>query len=202
MNTTAETLIKPSKMPLSPESAEPEKFLPVVATWIYRPNYENSTAPFCFQFPPDNVDAIKALASNTLAMSNADLPMEQLWVYEGMNTIPISVVRALQSHPTSADVLERKVLRGAIEILDMDFADIDGVSTDTAMSIHYTPVKAIRLINACFDVEELKRWKGREIGNDRKEVRLAIDRRTKALTEEESNQIKAEQANSRNNSGE
>ncbi len=130
-------------------------------------------------------------------MSNADLPMEQLWIYEGMNTVSIEVVRAIQSHPISAQVLERKVLRGSIEILDMDFADIDGVSTDTAMSIHYTPVKAIRLINACFDINDLKMWKGREIGNDRKEVRSAIDRRLKTLVEEDKEHFKAEQANAR-----
>lgn len=185
---------KNKEVTLNPEVI-PDKKEPTVITWIYKPQVENNgTAPCCFQYPPTNIEAIKALASNQLAMSNAELPMESLWLYEGVNEIPIETVRAIQSHPASANVLERKVQNGTIEILQMDYADIEGVATDKAATIHYSPIKAIKLVNACFDISELKRWKDRDLGADRKEIRNAIDRRIAYLNEQEEGQRKSQES--------
>lgn len=189
---TAEAPQKRSEVTPNPEVTT--KIEPTVITWIYKPSFENSSSPCNFQFPPTDVAAIKALASNQLAMSNAELPMLDLWVYEGVNLVPIATVRAIQSHPASAQVLERKVLSGAIEILEMDYADIEGVATDTAATIHYSPIKAIKLVNACFDVEDLKTWKARDVGADRKEIRNAIDRRIAYLSEQEDGQRKSQES--------
>lgn len=172
----------------------PDKKEPTVIVWNYDPKKEGSTSPCCFQFPPTDIEQVKALASNQLAMSNAELPMESLWIYEGVNEVPLETVRAIQSHPASAKVLERKVLNGVIEILEMDYADIEGVATDKAATIHYSPMKAIKLVNACFDLDELKRWKDRDLGADRAEVRKAIDRRIAYLNEQEEGQRKSQES--------
>lgn len=184
----------PTKVTPQPEVTP--KIEPTVITWIYHPKFETipNTAPINFQFPPTDVAAIKALASNQLAMSNAELPMLDLWIHEGVNLVPLETVRAIQSHPQSAQVLERKVLTGSIEILEMDYADIEGVASDKAATIHYSPIKAIKLVNASFDVEELKVWRSRDVGADRAEVRKAIDRRIAYLNEQEEGQRKSQES--------
>lgn len=189
---TTELPTKRIEVTLNPEVIA--KIEPTVITWIYHPRHENSSSPCNFMFPPTDIDAIKALASNTLAMSNAELPMRDIWIYEGVNLVPLETVRAIQSHPRSAQVLERKVLSGAIEILEMDYADVEGVATDTAATIHYSPIKAIKLVNACFDVEDLKTWKARDVGADRKEIRNAIDRRIDFLLSQEEGQRKSQES--------
>ncbi|WP_055076791.1 hypothetical protein [Pseudanabaena sp. 'Roaring Creek'] len=188
---------KKSSVSPSPEpnvEVEPEKVEPLFITWIYRPRVEGNNAPVCFQYPPNDAESLKVLAQSDLAKSNTELPMESKFLVEGMNSIPIDVVRAIQSHPASARALEYKVVNGSIEILEMDHADVEGVSVDTAASVHYTPIKAIKLINACYDLEALKSWKSREIGVARNEVRKAIDRRITMINDEIAERIKSQQS--------
>jgi|GEM_PF-2879017 len=185
------------KKPLNPEPIsdfQPEKPEPLFIVWKYNPKVENNNAPICFQYPPDDIEARKALANNDLAKSNIELQMKEKFILEGINSVPIAIVRAIQSHPASAAVLEYKVTIGSIEILNIDYADVEGVSADTASSVHYTPVKAIKIINGCFDLNALKTWRLREVGPTRKEVLKAIDRRIAMINEELDQRIKSQKS--------
>lgn len=186
------------KKPLNPEpifDSLPEKPEPLFVVWKYNPKVENNNAPICFQYPPDDIEAKKALAGETLAKSNVELQMKEKFILEGINSVPIAVVRAIQSHPASAAVLEYKVMMGSIEILDVDYRDIEGVSSDAASSVHYTPMKAIKIVNGCFDLNALKTWRLREFAATRKEVLKAIDRRIAMINEELDQRMKSQQSN-------
>lgn len=186
------------KKPLNPEpifDSLPEKPEPLFVVWKYNPKVENNNAPICFQYPPDDIEAKKALAGETLAKSNVELQMKEKFILEGINSVPIAVVRAIQSHPASAAVLEYKVMMGSIEILDVDYRDIEGVSSDAASSVHYTPMKAIKIVNGCFDLNALKTWRLREFAATRKEVLKAIDRRIAMINEELNERMKSQQSN-------
>lgn len=186
------------KKPLNPEpifDSLPEKPEPLFVVWKYNPKVENNNAPICFQYPPDDIEAKKALAGEALAKSNVELQMKEKFILEGINSVPIAVVRAIQSHPASAAVLEYKVMMGSIEILDVDYADIEGVSSDAASSVHYTPIKAIKIVNGCFDLNALKIWRLREVAPTRKEVLKAIDRRIAMINEELDQRMKSQQSN-------
>ena len=188
-------------IPVKPEAASviesPIVIEPLVVTWLYYPEREEirSRAPFIIQYPPNTDKARADLGNHDLARSNNELPMEQLVILPGRNEVPLTKVRAINSHPASAGAIERRVMNSVIEVLEIDFADIEGVSTDRAFSIHYVARKAIAMINATYSLEDLKMWRARETATDRKVVRDAIDKRIKAITEEINERTAAELSN-------
>lgn len=150
--------------------------------WLFKPN-ANYNAPVNIQFPPDERSR-NILADINVPKGMSSLPLKSEWLNFGPNQLPIATVRAIQSHPESAAHVEHLIREGVLEILTADFSDVDGISNDRAMSIHFTVQKAIALVNASYDKEELAIWQTRE-SLSRPEVARAIAARLKALKEDE-----------------
>lgn len=156
--------------------------------WLFKPN-ENRNAPFNIQFPPDERSR-DILADLNVPKGMSSLPLTSEWINFGPNQLPLKTVRAIQSHPPAAAHVERLVLEGVLQIMEPDRADIEGISNDTAMSIHFTENKAIALINASYDKAELGLWNGRE-SQARPNVARAIAARLKALREDEDESLRS-----------
>jgi hypothetical protein len=156
--------------------------------WLFKPT-EARNAPFSIQFPPDD-RARDILADINVPKGMSSLPLTSEWINFGPNQLPLKTVRAIQSHPASAAHIERLVLEGALQIMTPDRADIEGISNDTAMSIHFTEAKAIALINASYDKAELELWNSRE-SSARPNVARAIAARLKALKDDEDESLRS-----------
>lgn len=153
-----------------------------VVVWLFKPT-EKYNAPFNIQFPPDE-KARGILADVKPPAGVSSLPLTSEWINFGPNQFSVKTVRAIQSHPESAAHIERLVAEGVLQIMTPDFSDIEGISNDKAMSIHFTEAKAIALINASYDKEELTLWLSRE-GISRPNVARVINARLKALKDDE-----------------
>ena len=150
--------------------------------WLFKPN-ENRNAPFNIQFPPDERSR-DILADLNVPKGMSSLPLASEWINFGPNQLPLKTVRAIQSHPPAAARVENLVAEGILQIMTPDRRDIEGISNDTAMSIHFTEDKAIALINASYDKAELELWNGRE-SQARPKVSRAITARLQALKNDE-----------------
>lgn len=156
--------------------------------WLFKPNEERN-APFCIQFPPDEKSK-DILADLNVPKGMSSLPLKSEWINFGPNQLPLKTVRAIQSHPASAAHVERLVKEGVLQIMTPDRADIEGISNDTAMSIHFTQEKAIALVKASYDKAELELWNSRESAA-RPEVARAIAARIKALRDDENESLRS-----------
>lgn len=149
--------------------------------WLFKHN-ENRNAPFNLQYPP-NDRARDILADVNVPKGMSSLPLTSLWINFGPNQIPLETARAIQSHPPTAAHLERLVQEGVLEIIAPD-RDIEGIASDTAMSIHFTAEKARALIKASYDKTELEIWYGRE-SQARPDVARVIKARLEELKNDE-----------------
>jgi hypothetical protein len=156
--------------------------------WLFK-HSELRNAPFCIQFPP-NDRARDILADVNVPKGMSSLPLTSEWINFGPNKLKLSVVRAIQSHPASAAHVERLVKEGLLQIMTPDRADIEGISNDTAMSIHFTEEKAIALVNASYDKAELELWNSRE-SSARPNVSRSITARLKAIREDEEESLRS-----------
>lgn len=176
---------------LEPPASEPEYKTEdpnSYVIWLFRHN-ENRNAPFNLQYPPSD-RAKDILADINVPKGMSSLPLTSLWINFGPNQIPLETARAIQSHPPAAAHLERLVAEGVLQILTPDYADIEGIANDTAMSIHFTPEKAKALINASYNKVELDLWYSRE-SQARPDVTRAIAVRLKALKEDEEESLRS-----------
>ena len=156
--------------------------------WLFKPTTERN-APFNLQFPPDE-RARDILADLKPPAGMSSLPLTSEWINFGPNQLPLKTVRAIQSHPQTAAHVERLVAEGVLQIMTPDRADIEGIANDTAMSIHFTEPKAIALVNASYDKEELALWNSRE-SLARPNVARAITARLKALKDDEDESLRS-----------
>jgi hypothetical protein len=178
-------LEKPAPAP-EPEAKteDPDSYV----IWVFKPTAERN-APFSIQFPPDERSR-DILADLSVPKGMSSLPLTSEWINFGPNQLPLKTVRAIQSHPASAAHVEHLVKEGVLQIMTPDRADIEGISNDTAMSIHFTEQKAIALINASYDKAELELWNSRE-SSARPNVARAIAARLKALKDDEDESLRS-----------
>ena len=140
----------------NPSVAEKEGSQSVsIVSLIYKPQVIEQNAPRILMFPA-NEDAARALASDKLALNNSQLQLDSIVLIEGVVHIPYSQWQAAASHPPTAAKIQKLVEQGALEIITPEIGDVSGLSTDTALTIHYTETKAMKLIANSFDEEWLR----------------------------------------------
>lgn len=139
----------PTQIPQMQSSEPKDVFL------IYDPKVLGQTGVRILQFPPDN-KMKEILSKSELAMSNGELRLETLELVGGSQSIPVDKLRRALSHPSSAKEIQRITELGALTIMEPELRDLSGVTSENALTIHFTPVKARKLIAASYDVEWLR----------------------------------------------